>query len=144
MEPYPDIVGHDGMDALREVARPLHGARIAHVNATAYGGGVSELLRSVVPLYRALEIDADWLVIPGQEDFFEITKGVHNALQGADFDWTEDAKASYLAHNETVAALLTEKYDFVVVHDPQPAPLRHFRGRDGALWIWRCHIDTSE
>lgn len=144
LEPYADIVGRDAMDELRELGNPLHGARIAQVNATVYGGGVSELLRSVVPLYRALEIEADWLVIPGREDFFEITKGLHNALQGADFDLTEDAKATYLDHNETVAGLLTESYDFVVIHDPQPAPLRHFRGRDGAHWIWRCHIDTSE
>ena len=144
LEPYADIVGRDFVDELRDLARALRGARVAHVNATSYGGGVSELLRSIVPLYRALDIEADWLVIPGHQDFFDITKGIHNALQGADVDWTEDAKANYLRHNESVAELLTDPYDYVVVHDPQPAPLRHFRGRDRARWIWRCHLDTSE
>lgn len=144
LDPYEPIVGRDTLDELRALATPLRGARVAHVNATVYGGGVSELLRSIVPLYRALEINAEWLVIPGREEFFEITKGIHNALQGADLDLTEDARATYHAHNEMVAELMRGTYDFVVVHDPQPAPLRHYRGRDGARWIWRCHIDTSE
>jgi trehalose synthase len=117
---------------------------VAQINATSYGGGVSELLRSLVPLYRALGVEADWLVIPGTEHFFQVTKGLHNALQGAAFDLTDQVKGIYLTQNQLIADLLERQYDFIVVHDPQPAALRSLHGRDNARWVWRCHIDTSQ
>jgi trehalose synthase len=141
---YEGVVGEEQVRALRELASPLRGKRVAHINATSYGGGVSELLRSLVPLYRALGVDADWLVIPGTQQFFQVTKGLHNGLQGAAFDLTEKAKDIYLTHNQEIAHLLERQYDLIVVHDPQPAALRTMHGRDGARWVWRCHIDTSE
>jgi len=144
LDRYGEIVGAESIAELRALAKPLRGCRIAHVNSTTYGGGVSELLRSLVPLYRSLEIQADWLVIPGSPEFFEVTKGFHNALQGAPFQLTEEAKAIYLRQNQQVAGLLERQYDVVVVHDPQPAPLRTLRGRNDARWVWRCHIDTSQ
>ena len=96
LERYEPIIGNDAISRLRELAAPLKGARVAHINATSYGGGVSELLRSVVPLYKSLGIEADWSVIPGNDEFFQVTKGFHNALQGAPFDLTEKAKETYL------------------------------------------------
>ncbi|MCH7577467.1 MAG: glycosyltransferase [Chloroflexi bacterium] len=144
LEKYEGVIGKEKLDELRQLASPLRGARVAHINATVYGGGVSELLRSVVPLYRALDVKADWLVIPGEPGFFEVTKGFHNALQGAAFDLTDEVKETYLSHNQRTADLLERQYDYVVVHDPQPAPLRKLHGRDNARWVWRCHIDTSE
>ena len=144
LESYEAVVGKEPLDQLRELAAPLRGARMAHINATFYGGGVAELLRSEVPLYRALGIDAEWLVIPGHPEFFRVTKGIHNALQGAEFDLTQEARDIYLRHNETVAKLIETDYDFIYVHDPQPAPLRHYHGHNKARWIWRCHIDTSQ
>ncbi len=144
LDRYGEIVGAESIAELRALAKPLRGCRIAHVNSTTYGGGVSELLRSLVPLYRSLEIKADWLVIPGSPEFFEVTKGFHNALQGAPFQLTEEAKAIYLRQNQQVASLLERQYDVVVVHDPQPAPLRALHGRNNARWVWRCHIDTSQ
>ncbi|MEE8442275.1 MAG: glycosyl transferase family 1, partial [Dehalococcoidia bacterium] len=140
---YEAAVDGNIINELRELAAPLKGARVAHINATSYGGGVSELLRSIVPLYRALGIDANWSVIPGETEFFEVTKGFHNALQGAHFDLTKQAKDTYLKQNLEIAELLERKYDYIVVHDPQPAALPLLHGRDGAKWIWRCHIDTS-
>src|SRR3990172_6224308 len=110
LESYEGVAGKERIDELRALAAPLHGARVAHINATAYGGGVSELLRSLVPLYRALEMSAEWLVIPGNPPFFQVTKGIHNALQGAGFDLTEEAKRTYIAHNEMVAAALERGY----------------------------------
>jgi trehalose synthase len=141
---YEPIVGPEGLEALGEMAAPLRGKRVAQINATSYGGGVSELLRSLVPLYRALGVEADWLVIPGTEHFFQVTKGLHNALQGAAFDLTDQVKAIYLTQNQLIADLLERQYDFIVVHDPQPAALRSLHGRDNACWVWRCHIDTSQ
>lgn len=144
LERYEAVVGAETIQELRELAYKLRGAKVVHINATAYGGGVSELLRSLVPLYRALEVNADWRVIPGEEAFFEVTKGFHNALQGADLELTDQAKALYLGQNEQIARLLQTEYDFIFVHDPQPAAIRQLHGRDGARWIWRCHIDTSQ
>jgi trehalose synthase len=144
LDRYEAVIGKARMDEVRALAAPLAGKRVAHINATAYGGGVSELLRSMVPLYRAFDIQADWLVISGTPEFFGVTKGFHNALQGARFDLTPEAKDLYLAQNRAVAEAFDEPYDYVMVHDPQPAPLRHLCRAAVGRWIWRCHIDTSQ
>jgi len=141
---YTHIIGEEVVEEIRELAAPLRGARIAHINATTYGGGVSELLRSIVPLYRGLGIQADWKLISARPEFFNVTKDVHNALQGGSCKLTRAARETYLKYNTHNAQLLEEEYDFIIVHDPQPAAIRHFRGPNGAKWIWRCHIDTSE
>ena len=85
---YAGTVDVDVIDRIRELAEPLRGARILHLNATAYGGGVAELLATHVPLLRSLGIEADWQVMHGSDEFFAVTKAVHNALQGAKIDWT--------------------------------------------------------
>jgi len=141
---YEGVIGGERVDELRELARPLRGARVAHINATLYGGGVSELLRSLVPLYRAVDVEAEWLVLPGSAAFFDVTKGLHNALQGAGLALTDEAKQTYLEHSKAVAEALERDFDFIFVHDPQPAALRSMHGRNNARWVWRCHIDTSE
>jgi trehalose synthase len=117
---------------------------VVHVNATPYGGGVSELLRSLVPIYRGFGIDAQWQVITGDDKFFGVTKAFHNALQGAPYQLTASDRDTYLMYNTHNAQGLEGDYDFVFIHDPQPLPMRHFAGARGAKWIWRCHIDTSE
>lgn len=144
LERYETILDGEAIKQLRELAAPLRGARVAHINATSYGGGVSELLRSVVPLYQALGIEAEWSVIPGNDEFFQVTKGFHNALQGAPFDLAEQAKETYLQQSRETAELLERDYDYVFVHDPQPAALPALHGKNNAKWIWRCHIDTSQ
>ena len=78
---YAGVVGIDVIDRITELARPLQGARVLHLNATAYGGGVAELLATHVPLLRSVGIDADWEVMHGSDEFFAVTKAVHNALQ---------------------------------------------------------------
>ncbi|MGA7668976.1 MAG: glycosyltransferase [Nitrolancea sp.] len=143
IEDYAPIVGIEVIDRLRTLAKDLKGARILHVNATAYGGGVSELLRSSVSIQRGLGLDVEWRVISGSQSFFEVTKSIHNALQGADYAFTPEARETYLLQNSYNAQQFEGDYDFVVVHDPQPAALLHFRGHDSHKWVWRCHIDTS-
>lgn len=140
---YRGIVEDRLLDAVREAATPLRGARVLHVNATSYGGGVSELLRSEIPLLNDLGVVAHWRVISGDAEFFRITKAVHNALQGAANALSAAEQAHYLATTRANAHTFNEEYDFVFVHDPQPAPLLLFRGKGHARWIWRCHIDTS-
>ena len=144
LEPYVDVVGRDKVAELQQLAAPLHGARVAQINATPYGGGVSELLRSMIPLLRSLGIQADWKVIYGDDKFFAVTKAFHNALQGAQYHLSPEARETYLAYSTRNARLLEEHYDYVVIHDPQAAAIRHFHGSDHAKWVWRCHIDTSQ
>ena len=141
---YRGIVPGGTLNELARLAEDLRGARVLHLNATPYGGGVSELLRSVVPLLNDLGLVADWKVISGEREFFEVTKTIHNGLQGGERTLTETERATYRATNERNAAALEESYDFVFVHDPQPAAILPLRGKDSGRWIWRCHIDTAE
>jgi trehalose synthase len=143
VEAYRGVARDDLMDGLRQAARDLRGARVLHINATPYGGGVSELLRSVVPLLNDLGLVADWRIISGNEAFFEITKTLHNGLQGAPTALTDEQKATYIDSSRANAVAFEEEYDFIFVHDPQPAALLPLRGKGRSRWIWRCHIDTS-
>ncbi len=144
LDSYDPIAPAEIMAQLREHAKALKGARILHINATAYGGGVSELLRSSVPLLRDLGLSVDWKVIGGNPGFFRATKALHNALQGAPRSLTEAEQDAYRQCSEENAATLNGDYDFVIVHDPQPVGLLQAHGKGNARWVWRCHIDTSE
>src|SRR5207302_5949637 len=86
---YRRLVEPELLDEVHELVRPLRHARVLHLNATPYGGGVAELLRSEVALLRGLGIDAEWKVISGDDRFFQVTKDFHNALQGAPYGLTE-------------------------------------------------------
>lgn len=145
IEFYETSVGSETLKQLRDLASPLRGARVLHLNATPYGGGVAEILRSEVPLLRDLGIEADWKVIFGDQTFFSVTKNMHNGLQGASRGLTAAERETYITYSTRNAKLLEdEHYDVIVVHDPQPLALLGFRSKNGAKWIWRCHIDTSE
>lgn len=149
VDDYRAIVGDEVIDRIRALAEPLHGARVLHINATAYGGGVAELLATHVPLLRSVGIDANWHVIHGSDEFFGVTKHVHNALQGATVDWTPAMQQTYLHKVLENAALVEGEWDYVVVHDPQPAALRTFLqdspvNGPNTKWIWRCHIDLTD
>ncbi|MGH8983811.1 MAG: glycosyltransferase [Acidimicrobiia bacterium] len=149
LDAYKEIVGDEIVARIREAAAPLQGARVLHLNATAYGGGVAELLATHVPLLRSAGLEADWQVIRGSDDFFKITKQVHNALQGAKIDWTRSMEAGYLEWVLDNSLRLEGEFDFVIVHDPQPVALLSFL-RESRLnqpdtkWIWRCHIDLTD
>src|SRR3954452_11431088 len=99
LDHYRDIVGPDVIDRIQTLAKPLQGARVLHLNATPYGGGVAELLATHVPLLRSLGIEAEWQVMQGSDEFFNITKQVHNALQGAEIEWTPAMQRTYLERN---------------------------------------------
>lgn len=144
VERYRNHVDEAILKEVVDLAGKLHGLRVCNVNATASGGGVAELLHRQVPIYRSLGIEADWRIIHGDKEFFTTTKGFHNALQGGEFRITATIAQEYLETNRTNAEDLTDDYDVYMIHDPQPAAIRHFAGKRNAKWIWRCHIDTSE
>jgi trehalose synthase len=139
---YRSIIGPTAYEELQTLAKILKGRRIAHVNATSYGGGVAELLHSIVPLMTDLGLDVHWFVLSGTNPFFDATKTIHNALQGAPAGLTPDMEAAYREVNEANAANFVDDFDIVVIHDPQPAPLVRLVERKGR-WIWRCHIDLT-
>ncbi|QIN84469.1 glycosyltransferase [Rubrobacter tropicus] len=141
---YESSAGAEAVAQLRELAEPLRGARVLHLNATPYGGGVAEILRSEIPLLRDLGIVADWRLITGDEPFFSVTKAMHNGLQGAERELTPAERETYLTYSARNASLLEEEYDLIVVHDPQPLALLKLRGKGSSRWVWRCHIDTAE
>ena len=147
LDDYIPHVGSEAVERLREAAAPLHGARLVHLSSTAFGGGVAELLHTQVAILRDLGIEADWRIIEGSEDFFAVTKLVHNALQGAGVPWTESMEETYLQRIEANATRFEADADFVIVHDPQPAallPMVEAMGKRSGRWVWRCHIDLSQ
>ena len=141
---YRPLVGDDLIDELTTLAKSLAGVRICQINATAAGGGVAELLNAEIPILTAMGVNADWRLIHGDAPFLEVTKVFHNALQGADLDLTETIKQTYLDRDRACAEMIEGSYDVYVVHDPQPAALKHFAKANKARWICRCHIDSSE
>jgi trehalose synthase len=146
---YADVVAPGTLERIRELAEPLRGARVLHVNATAYGGGVAELLATHVALLQDVGIDAEWQVIHGSDEFFAVTKTVHNGLQGAEVEWTPQMERIYLERVLDNALQLEGDWDYVVIHDPQPAAMREYvRARglspEDTKWIWRCHIDLTD
>jgi trehalose synthase len=140
---YAPVVGDDVIAELERLARPLQGARVLHINATAFGGGVAEMLHTLVPLMRNVGLEAEWRVISGHDEFYTVTKSMHNALQGMDLELTPAMRAAYLHANVDNAVYMDDSFDYIIVHDPQPAPLRMLRAADPGKWIWRCHIDLT-
>lgn len=145
---YGHIAPEDQIYEIRSLADDLKGARVLHLNATSFGGGVAELLAGLVPLMRDIGLDADWQVMHGAPEFFEVTKSMHNALQGGNVQITPDMQETYLRFSDLNAAEFDQEYDFVIMHDPQPAAIRKMmlsdnKGNHGR-WIWRCHIDLTD
>ena len=140
---YTHIVGKEVTEQIRELAEPLKGKRVLHVSATAFGGGVSEILYTIVPLMRDIGLDAHWHVIFGKEEFFNATKLLHNSLQGAPETLSDEQWELFDEINQINAEGLQGEWDVVIVHDPQPIGLRRGAREKGKHWIWRCHIDLS-
>ncbi|MDO8211501.1 glycosyltransferase [Conexibacter sp. CPCC 206217] len=140
---YSSIVGRGLVEEIRELAEPLRGRRVLHLSATAFGGGVSEILYTMVPLMRDVGLDVEWHVIYGREEFFNATKVMHNALQGHPQDLTDEQWASWRRYNEMNARELSGGWDVAIAHDPQPAALHTLAPEKARHWIWRCHIDLS-
>jgi trehalose synthase len=144
LEAYDAVAGHEALVEIRRLAEPLRDARVLHVNATRFGGGVAEILPTLTALMRDLGMDAEWRVIPGDDQFFEVTKRMHNGLQGASVELGEAQRAVYERATDRMVEAFEGEYDFVVIHDPQPAGIRRRLPDAGGHWIWRCHIDLTD
>jgi trehalose synthase len=140
---YTTIASRGLMEQIRALAEPLAGKRVLHLSATAFGGGVAEILYTLVPLMREAGLATEWRVIYGQDEFFDVTKAIHNALQGNPRSLTTEEQEVYRRYNRENAAALADEFDFVIVHDAQPAAMIEHAKEVGRRWIWRCHIDLS-
>ncbi|HEY4484918.1 MAG TPA: glycosyltransferase [Nitrospiria bacterium] len=138
---YEKIAEPEEIRLLTRLGARLAGRSFLHVNSTSEGGGVAEILHRLIALFRELGIEARWGVIRGDQSFFEATKQIHNALQGQAIDMSPRMWEIHREVNDANAGQIELDADFVFIHDPQPAPLVHYR-RSGR-WVWRCHIDAS-
>jgi len=134
------------MAVVSEAQRGLAGRTIWNVNSTASGGGVAEMLRSLIAYIKGANLDARWLVIPGNPDFFRVTKRIHNHLHGAQGDGgllDDAARESYdgaLRSSAQALAARVRPGDFVVLHDPQTAGLVAAVREVTPFVVWRCHV----
>jgi trehalose synthase len=142
-EDYKPIIGQPELDEIRFLARHIRGKTVKMVNSTAVGGGVAEILNRLVPLMNELEVPTRWEVITGGNDFYEVTKGFHNALHGGEYNLTKQIRDIFLAYNEQNRKRMQFVEDIFLIHDPQPAPLILAKSETRGRWIWRCHIDLS-
>jgi len=141
---YKNIVGEELIQKIYEEAAPLDKKHIEHINSTFYGGGVAELLSSLVLLMNDVGITTGWRLLKGHPDFFNVTKNFHNALQGENISLSENKKRIYLETNETNSIFMHIDFaDCIIIHDPQPLPLINLYEKKQP-WIWRCHIDLSD
>jgi trehalose synthase len=140
---YTHLVGRSLVEEIRELAKEAQGLRVLHLSATAFGGGVSEILYTLIPLMKDVGVEAEWQVILGREEFFNATKLMHNALQGNPQDLNAGEWAVWEQYNHMNAEALAGDWDVVIVHDPQPAGIRNLVPEKAKSWVWRCHIDLS-
>jgi trehalose synthase len=144
LEKYEKVIGSKGLEELHEAAHGLTHRHIVHISSSFTGGGVTEILQSMVPIMNELGLNTGWRFLKGNPDFFGITKKFHNALQGGDINLSDMKRKIYFEtnrYNSTYTHI--SHHDCVIVHDPQPLPLINFYSRRQP-WIWRCHVDLSK
>lgn len=142
LEDYRNIVGDEIISSIHRKALGILGKHVVHINSTYQGGGVAEMLQTLIPLINDVGVDAGWRILHGNPEFFSLTKSFHNGLQGQDIGISDIKKRLYLQTNENFSSYTHLDHDFVIVHDPQPLPLLKFY-KKRAPWVWRCHIDLS-
>src|SRR4030043_1618876 len=140
---YEPTVGKQTLEELYLLAGGLKGRRVKMINSTAVGGGVAEILHRLVPLLDELGIQTQWEVIKGGEDFFEVTKKIHNALHGEEILFPPRMKEIFLEVSRENLKNTDLDQDIIVIHDPQPLIYIEAKDRSHAKWAGRCHIDVS-
>lgn len=143
IEDYESIVGPQILDELKSLAEKMEGRSVLHVNSTAIGGGVAEILNCMVPLLNELGVPTRWDVVKGGEAFYAVTKKLHNALHGREQEFTKRDFEVFYDVQEVNLGQMSLNEDIVFIHDPQPIGLVKRKKELGNRWLWRCHIDVS-
>jgi trehalose synthase len=141
---YEKLLGKERITALRLKAENLVNKKVLHVNSTKYGGGVAEILQKMVPLMKELGLKVEWKVFSAPDSFFEISKKMHNTLQGnMELGFSDSEISQFLSQAKSTYEQIRPDADFNIIHDPQPCPMIDSAKPKKGKWIWRCHIDTS-
>ena len=138
-----DAAGKEAISELRVLARPIEGLRVLNLSLTGFGTGTAELLTSSVPLLTDLGLDCHWQVVRASEDVAAATRAMYQGLGGVHVNWTQDMTDAWQRFAAMNAGLLTEPFDVVVVHDPQPAAIRTHVQHNDAKWVLHSHLDLS-
>ena len=144
---YLPLISSELANDLAAVAADLRDLRVVHLNSTATGGGVAEILQSMVPFMNALGITTERVVINPPPRFFQVSKRIHNLLQGANGELTPEELKIYFRSIRDVASAIKDHNltaDVWYLHDPQLLPLAQLLPRDPeAAWFWLIHIDLT-
>jgi trehalose synthase len=143
LEKYKRFCGKKTLDEIKTKAQKLAGKHIVFISSTYQGGGVAEMLNSLIFLFNDIGVKVGWRILHGTTDFFTTTKKIHNAIQGAEINLSQRKKRLYEETNKRFSVYTHISHDMVVVHDPQPLPLINFYKKNKP-WVFRCHIDTSQ
>ncbi|HLB24527.1 MAG TPA: glycosyltransferase [Dehalococcoidia bacterium] len=144
LDDLAEAAGRDTIDELRRMARPLEGLRVLNLSVTGFGTGTAELLTSSVPLLNDLGLDVHWQVVRASEDAAAVSRAMYQALGGSPVQWTHEMTDTWLRYASMNADLLTEAFDVIVVHDPQPLAIRSYSATNqAARWIAHSHLDLS-
>lgn len=136
--------GASAIDELRALSRPIEGLRILNLSVSAFGNSTAELLNSSVPLLTDLGLDCHWQVVRASEENMHANRAMYQALGGTHIEWTREMTDAWQRYAEMNAGLLTEPFDVIIVHDPQPAAIRSYVQEDaGAKWVLHSHLDLS-
>ncbi len=142
LKDYQQIVGSEVIEKLRQQAKKFKNKHIVCISSTRQGGGVAEMLNSLVPLFNQLGINFEWRIIQGNPDFFKVTKIIHNALQGDSIKLSQQDKKIYQQVNQRFSEFNHLNHDLIIIHDPQPLALINFYNKKQP-WIFRCHLDLT-
>ncbi|NIR52789.1 glycosyltransferase [candidate division KSB1 bacterium] len=143
VEDYEQHIGAETVERILNKAKSLQDLQVINFNSTYYGGGVAEMLSPLTLLMNGLGIKTEWRVIQGTPDFFNITKKMHNALQGGNINLSEMKMQIYEDVIYENAFRNHLDHNLVLLHDPQPLPMiTHYKKH--SPWIWRCHIDLTK
>lgn len=144
IDDYEPFVGKEKIEEIKDIAIKLEGKHVVNVNSTYSGGGVVEILNSIVVLMNTLGIETDWRSLKGSHSFFDVTKKFHNALQGEKITLSDRDKTIYIDELERNALMHHfREHDLIFIHDPQPLGLIKFFKKRTQPWIWRCHIEIK-
>ena len=147
LDEYRRIAGDAPIDEIRQRAKALDGLRVLHLSVTAFGTGVAELLNSSVPLLADAGLNCQWQVVRPTEEFASCSKALYRSLAGGSKEWSAELSKTWLGYSAMNAELLTDAFDVIVVHDPQPAAIRSFApeaARRNARWVFHSHLDLSD
>ena len=150
LERLGHLIGPERVERFEHAAADARGRlgdrRVVNVNSTAAGGGVAELLQTLLAYARGAGIDARWVVIEGDAGFFEITKRIHNHLYGTAGDGGRLGADEHQHYEEVTSGnadalrAFLRSGDIVILHDPQTAALARVAMPAGVSMVWRCHV----